>query len=121
MVNEAGESDLLRWIPLLPLLAATYHGVAIGVVRRSTPPAMTAAISCGAVCTSFVLACFALGDLLALPADSRLLVDDVYTWIGAGVGSSAMSAEVAVGLGILLSMFRNRDSVNVEEVNLLKW
>ena len=31
------------------------------------------------------------------------------------------AAEVAVGLGILLSMFRNRDSVNVEEVNLLKW
>jgi NADH:ubiquinone oxidoreductase subunit K len=31
------------------------------------------------------------------------------------------AAEVAVGLGILLAMFRNRDSVNVEEVNLLKW
>ncbi len=31
------------------------------------------------------------------------------------------AAEVAVRLGILLSMFRNRDSVNVEEVNLLKW
>jgi NADH-quinone oxidoreductase subunit K len=31
------------------------------------------------------------------------------------------AAEVAVGLGILLSMFRNRDSVNVEEVSLLKW
>jgi len=31
------------------------------------------------------------------------------------------AAEVAVGLGILLSLFRNRDSVNVDEVNLLKW
>ncbi|MFP8881378.1 MAG: NADH-quinone oxidoreductase subunit NuoK [Myxococcota bacterium] len=31
------------------------------------------------------------------------------------------ASEVAVGLGIFLSMFRNRDSVNVEEVNLLKW
>jgi len=31
------------------------------------------------------------------------------------------AAEVAVGLGILLSMFRNRDSVDVEEVSLLKW
>lgn len=95
MVNEVGESSLLRWIPLLPLLAATYHGVAIGVVRRSITPAMTAIVSCGAVCTSFVLACIALGDLLALPAGSRLLVDDVYTWIGAGVGPSAMSAEMA--------------------------
>jgi len=31
------------------------------------------------------------------------------------------AAEVAVGLGILLAMFRNRDSVNVDEVDLLKW
>ena len=31
------------------------------------------------------------------------------------------AAEVAVGLGIMISMFRNRDTVNVEQVNLLKW
>ena len=31
------------------------------------------------------------------------------------------AAEVAVGLGILISMFRNRDSVDLEEVSLLKW
>ena len=31
------------------------------------------------------------------------------------------AAEVAVGLGIVISMFRNRDSVDVEDVSLLKW
>ena len=31
------------------------------------------------------------------------------------------AAEVAVGLGIVISMFRNRDSVNVEDASLLKW
>jgi len=31
------------------------------------------------------------------------------------------AAEVAVGLGILISMFRNRDSVDLEDVSLLKW
>ena len=31
------------------------------------------------------------------------------------------AAEVAVGLGILLAIFRNRDSVVVAEANLLKW
>jgi len=31
------------------------------------------------------------------------------------------AAEVAVGLGIVISLFRNRDSVNVEDVSLLKW
>jgi NADH-quinone oxidoreductase subunit K len=31
------------------------------------------------------------------------------------------AAEVAVGLGIVIAMFRNRDSVNVDEASLLKW
>ena len=31
------------------------------------------------------------------------------------------AAEVAVGLGIVIAMFRNRDSVNVDDVSLLKW
>ncbi len=31
------------------------------------------------------------------------------------------AAEVAVGLGIVISMVRNRDSVNLEEVSLLRW
>jgi len=51
-----------------------------------------------------------------------------------GVGESALdgqifvlivitvaAAQVAVGLGILVSMFRNRDSVNVDDVSLLRW
>jgi NADH-quinone oxidoreductase subunit K len=31
------------------------------------------------------------------------------------------AAEVAVGLGIVISLFRNRESVNIEDVSLLKW
>lgn len=31
------------------------------------------------------------------------------------------ACEVAVGLGIVISLFRNRESVNVEDVSLLKW
>ena len=31
------------------------------------------------------------------------------------------AAEVAVGLGIVISMFRNRDSVDIDDVSLLKW
>jgi NADH-quinone oxidoreductase subunit K len=31
------------------------------------------------------------------------------------------AAEVAVGLGIVISLVRNRDSVNVEDASLLKW
>ena len=31
------------------------------------------------------------------------------------------AAEVAVGLGILIAFFRNRDTVNADEIDLLKW
>jgi NADH-quinone oxidoreductase subunit K len=31
------------------------------------------------------------------------------------------AAEVAVGLGILLALVRNRDSLNVDDVSLLRW
>jgi NADH-quinone oxidoreductase subunit K len=31
------------------------------------------------------------------------------------------AAEVAVGLGIVIALFRNRETVNVEDVSLLRW
>jgi len=31
------------------------------------------------------------------------------------------AAEVAVGLAIILSVFRHRDSVDVDQVNLMRW
>ena len=31
------------------------------------------------------------------------------------------AAEAAVALGILIAFFRNRETVNMDEVNLLKW
>ena len=47
-MNESNES-LLRWIPLLPLLAAALHGVMIGVVRRplATDPDILVATNAG--------------------------------------------------------------------------
>jgi NADH-quinone oxidoreductase subunit K len=31
------------------------------------------------------------------------------------------AAEAAVGLGIIVALFRNRQTLNVDEVNLMKW
>jgi NADH-quinone oxidoreductase subunit K len=31
------------------------------------------------------------------------------------------AAEAAVGLGILIAFFRNKETVNIDEVNLLRW
>lgn len=33
----------------------------------------------------------------------------------------AAAAEAAVGLGILIAFFRNKETVNIDEVDLLKW
>ena len=31
------------------------------------------------------------------------------------------AAEAAVGLGIILTIFRNRETVNADEINLMRW
>jgi NADH-quinone oxidoreductase subunit L len=95
MVTGGTEFDLLRWIPLAPLLAAVLHGVLLVVVRRSISQWVTVAVSCGAMMASFVISSAAFARLVQLPDDSRLLVDHLYTWIGAGVGSQAFSSEMA--------------------------
>ena len=95
MVTGGTEFDLLRWIPLVPLLAAALHGVLLVVVRRTVSQWVTVAISCGAVTASFVISCAAFARLVQLPDESRLLVDHLYTWIGAGIGSQAFSTELA--------------------------
>ena len=45
---------------------------------------------------------------------------------GAGAGYAVLviavaAAEVAVGLAILLAVYRSRKTVNVDEINLMKW
>ncbi|HOP50568.1 MAG TPA: NADH-quinone oxidoreductase subunit NuoK [Ignavibacteriales bacterium] len=34
---------------------------------------------------------------------------------------SVAAAEVAVGLAIVIAIFRNKESVNIDEINLFKW
>ena len=31
------------------------------------------------------------------------------------------AAEAAVGLGIILSFYRNKETVNIDEMNLMRW
>jgi len=102
MVNESSD-PLLRWIPLLPLLAAIFHGVMIGVVRRATPRWLVIALSCGTVAGSFLLSCVVFASLAGLP-DGATLVDGLYTWIGAGVGELRFNAELRFRLDALSSV-----------------
>ena len=66
-----GHADpLLRWIVLLPLLAAAIHGVSLAWLRQPLPRTATIAISCGAPILAFVLAFVSLCRLAGMPAMS---------------------------------------------------
>ncbi len=85
MLNGDGQSsELLRWIPALPLLGALVHGVSLAVLRRPLPRAGVIGVSCGVVLLSFLASVLAVAELLAHPAESRVLTDGLFTWIGAG-------------------------------------
>ena len=117
-MTESNES-LLRWIPLLPLLAAALHGVMIGVIRRPTPRWLVIGLSCGSVAGSFLIACVAFFQLAGMEGDSRILADGLYTWIGVGVGDLRFTAEmgfrmdplsavmclVVTGVGLLIHIY----------------
>ena len=48
-------------------------------------------------------------------------LDDVGGQIFALFVIAVAAAEVGIGLAIVILLFRNRASINVDEVNLLKW
>jgi NADH-quinone oxidoreductase subunit L len=115
MVETGTATDLLRWIPLLPLLGALAHGVTLGLLRREMSRAGVIAISCGAPIAAFAVACLAFSRLLGLPGGHRALVDDVFTWIGAGRVSADLSFSfdaltavmclVVTGVGSLIHVY----------------
>jgi len=91
MVEAVASTDLLRWIALLPLLGAAVHGVLLGLVRRELPRGLVIALSVGAPALAFVVTLLAFFQLRALPAGTIGLVDEVYTWVGAGRVVAEMS------------------------------
>jgi NADH-quinone oxidoreductase subunit L len=101
MVNGETSSELLRWIPLSPLITAAVHGLMIGIVRRPAARWVTIGLSCGSVLLSFVLSCVAFFELVSIPPEGQVLVDRLYTWIGAGIGPERFIVEVAFRLDAL--------------------
>ena len=115
MVEAATPTDLLRWIPLLPLLGAAVHGVLLGLVRRELPRGLVIALSVGAPALAFGVTLLAFFQLRGLPAGGAGLVDEVYTWIGAGrvVAElsflldplSAVMCLIVTGVGTLIHVY----------------
>jgi NADH:ubiquinone oxidoreductase subunit K len=56
-------------------------------------------------------------NLVAFSAHLRELTGQVFALFVITVAA----AEVGIGLAIVILIFRNRETINVDEVNLLKW
>ena len=106
---------LLWIIPALPLAAVALNlllGDRLG--RRGT-----AWLACGMVGAAFIAALRAVLGLAALPADARAmgsLDGQIFVFFVMTVAA----AEVAVGLAIIVNVFRLKETVYVDEINLLK-
>ena len=46
---------------------------------------------------------------------------DVTAWFFTGIVFFVAAAEVAVGLALVISIYRSRKTINVDEIDLLKW
>ena len=114
---EAHAYPLLRWIVLLPLLAAAVHGVSLALLRRPLGArghdrALRAARRPRPSCIAFV----ALLELIAAAGRaSACSTDMLFTWIGAGSFSadaaflfdplSAVMTLVVTGVGSLIHVY----------------
>lgn len=85
----------VRFIPLLPLVAALVHGLMIGVFRRNLPTRLAGAITVGSVACSLIFSVFAFAELIGR-APNDAIVDRVATWIGLGIGPSALVVDLAL-------------------------
>jgi NADH-quinone oxidoreductase subunit K len=56
-------------------------------------------------------------NLVALSSQAQNLVGQVFAIFVIAVAA----AEAAVGLGIILAFYRNKETVNIDEMNLMKW
>jgi len=102
--NEALGGSIIRWIAILPLLAAFVHGVLIGLVRARISNRSIWAISLSGLVTSFALSAISLFDLLDVGRLDPIL-DSVGPWIGGGVGPRSFSAELTFQFDPLSAVF----------------
>ena len=112
------ENTALRWIPLLPLIAAALSGAWLVFGRRALPRVAVIALACGAPIASFAIAVvqvFKLALETALPPDAAYYSDNLYTWISAGDFHaelaflldplSAVMVLVVTGVGSLIHIY----------------
>ncbi len=110
------ENAALRWIPLLPLVAAALSGAWLVFARRELPRVAVIALACGAPIASFAISLVQVFNLATgLPTEARFYTDNLYTWISAGDFHaelaflldplSAVMVLVVTGVGSLIHVY----------------
>ncbi len=102
---------MLFWIPLLPFIGFVINTVG----ARRLPAKAIGAIASLAMFAAFVVSVIAVGRLTAEPADSREIVQTLFTWIGSADFQvplalrldplSALMILVVTGIGFLIHVY----------------
>jgi NADH-quinone oxidoreductase subunit L len=95
MLNGAVSSELIRWIPLLPLAGAAIQATTLFVLRRPVRRTWVVAMSVVPLILSFLFTCAAFAELIELTDGTRMQIDSLWSWVGLGVGDEAFSADFA--------------------------
>ncbi|HIF94439.1 MAG: proton-conducting transporter membrane subunit [Myxococcales bacterium] len=106
-MNEWGVGvpfSMVRWIAILPFIAAVAHGLLIGLVRARLTDRSIWGISLSAIAASFGLSVLTVFDLVGVGRSQRIL-DSLGPWIGGGVGGRSFSAELTFQLDPLSAVF----------------
>ena len=106
-MNELDQSvgnSLIRWIAILPFVAAVVHGLLIGLVRAKISDRSVWTISLSAIIVSFGLSLLTVFDLVGI-AGRRPILDSLGPWIGGGVGPRSFSAELTFQFDPLSAVF----------------
>ncbi|HKQ20327.1 MAG TPA: NADH-quinone oxidoreductase subunit L, partial [Candidatus Eisenbacteria bacterium] len=103
--------SLLWLVPALPLIGAIVNGFGAGRLPRT----VVSAIGTGTVGLSFAIAIGCFAQMLAMPAEERLFVQQLFAWIDSGDLSvpvrlaldplSAVMMLVVTGVGFLIHVY----------------
>jgi NADH-quinone oxidoreductase subunit L len=106
------EFDVLKLIPLLPLLGAAWNGFFGKAIQKRFGEKPISIVACGSAVVSFVLS---VAAVLALRSGSGALVDRMYTWFRVGEMGipvslmvdplSAVMILVVTGVGSLIHVY----------------
>lgn len=97
-------ASMIRWIAILPFIAAIAHGLLIGLVRAKLTDRSIWGISLSAITVSFGFSVLTVFDLLGVGRGHQIL-DSLGPWIGGGVGDRSFSAELTFQLDPLSAVF----------------